>query len=88
MTFGRQCGAVVMGLGFGIQQTWVSFSVESSKFPFLICKNQDMLIVFTSEGWFGESQGASELAVDIFIIVSYRLVDHKAHTKPGPEDYL
>lgn len=46
-----------------------------------------MLIVFTSEGWFGVSWGASEL-VDIFIIVTYRLVDHKAHTKPGPEDYL
>lgn len=87
MTFRRQCGAVVMGLGFGIQQTWVSFSAECSKSYFLICKNQDMLIVFTSEGWFGVSWGASEL-VDIFIIVTYRLVDHKAHTKPGPEDYL
>lgn len=47
-----------------------------------------MLIVFTSEGWFGVSWGTSEL-VDIVITVTQgRLVDHKAHTKPGPEDYL
>ena len=68
---------MVTGMGIGIQQTWVNFSVEISKSPFLIYKNEDILMVSTSQSWRGESQGAFELALDIFIIEPYRPIDHK-----------
>ena len=44
--------------------------------------------MLTSQGWCGESWGAFELALDIFIIVVYRLIDYKAHTISRHEDYL
>ena len=34
-------------------------------------------MVSTSQSWRGESQGAFELALDIFIIEPYRPIDHK-----------